>query len=402
MRTDQHEHKHSPSMKPRVHRHALTEVDAALAEMEARVAALEETMANVILTISQLPGPVTPPVDPIVPVTPPVDPPVVPVVIPGAVCYIAPTGNDTTGNGTQTYPWKTIRKWIDSAPQAGATLYCRGGSYTAAPIARAGWVNDTQYPNLVGTSSSPITIANYPGETPIFTSASTNSFIVIGSGCSYVVFDGLQIASSGGAFSFGGWGPGYTAYAVTNMTLRNMKITQGTGEVYGHNHLVYFSGGCDYVTVEDSVFLGATTGVAALWHTALHAYGGDGGYHLPPAKNILFQRNVFKGWTDNLNPPVVIWDDGNHVANGSLLHNSYIGNTADNRLGPHGALLFQDNATTRADDAYWIFNDVTDPQNTTETNNFFSQTFDASYYLLPGNTGIDAASDGSDAGALDT
>jgi len=123
MNTDQHEHKHSPSMKPRVHRHALTEVDAAIAAMEARVAALEETMANVILTISQLPGPITPPIDPgdppVDPVTPPVDPPIVPVTAPPFAAPVTagtvtvPSSIDHTG---ATDVRAALQAFIDGTP----------------------------------------------------------------------------------------------------------------------------------------------------------------------------------------------------------------------------------------------------------------------------------------------
>ena len=81
--------------------------DADVAALAARVTKLEADMANVILTISQIPTtPVTPPVPPVTPppVTPPVDPPVDPVTPPvppvtGAI-YGVGIGMDTLANTT--------------------------------------------------------------------------------------------------------------------------------------------------------------------------------------------------------------------------------------------------------------------------------------------------------------
>ncbi len=42
--------------------------------------------------------------------------------------FIAPNGNDNTGNGSLSKPWFTLTKAI-SVAEAGDTIYCRGGSY---------------------------------------------------------------------------------------------------------------------------------------------------------------------------------------------------------------------------------------------------------------------------------
>jgi len=72
--------------------------------------------------------------------------------------YIAPTGNDTTGDGTIDLPWATIGKFHTSAASPGDTLYLRGGTYDLTAMV---------YITKDGTEGNPITIQNYTGETPI-------------------------------------------------------------------------------------------------------------------------------------------------------------------------------------------------------------------------------------------
>ena len=61
----------------------------------------------------------------------------------GATYYVATTGNDTTGDGSFSLPWKTIGK-AASVMVAGDTTYIRGGTYNvtgsitpAIPVLRA-------------------------------------------------------------------------------------------------------------------------------------------------------------------------------------------------------------------------------------------------------------------------
>jgi hypothetical protein len=68
--------------------------------------------------------------------------------------YVATTGNNTTGDGTISNPWKTITKG-QSMLAPGDTLFVRGGTYYES-------VTLTKQ----GTAGNPITIKAYPGETP--------------------------------------------------------------------------------------------------------------------------------------------------------------------------------------------------------------------------------------------
>ncbi len=105
-------------------------------------------------------------------------------VVPGSVSaatsiYVSTSGNDTTGNGTIGNPYKTIQKGVDMA-SAGDTVYVRGGTYTGAVL-----VNGKN-----GTAVNPITIRNYPSETPII---SGSSAYVKFRFSSYFVFQGFEL-----------------------------------------------------------------------------------------------------------------------------------------------------------------------------------------------------------------
>ncbi len=76
--------------------------------------------------------------------------------------YIAPAGNDNTGNGTMASPWFTLEKAWDYVA-AGDTIYVRGGTYLYAKT--------QTLTGISGTSGNMINIYNYPGETPIMTQA---------------------------------------------------------------------------------------------------------------------------------------------------------------------------------------------------------------------------------------
>ena len=72
----------------------------------------------------------------------------------GATYYVSASGNDANP-GTLSSPWLTIQHAANTAT-AGATVYVRGGTYTAS----------VNFPNS-GTQDEPITFESYPGETAI-------------------------------------------------------------------------------------------------------------------------------------------------------------------------------------------------------------------------------------------
>ena len=79
--------------------------------------------------------------------------------------YIAPDGNDATGDGTIMHPWMNLQKVVDIA-QPGDVIICRGGRYHFT--SRDSSNKLTVRIKRSGTASDPITIRNYDGEQPIF------------------------------------------------------------------------------------------------------------------------------------------------------------------------------------------------------------------------------------------
>jgi chitodextrinase len=81
-----------------------------------------------------------------------------------AIYYIAPNGNDNTGNGSITTPWASIEK-LSSMLQSGDTGYVRGGTYRSITPNDE---NKFKINNLNGIPTNLIKIWAYPGEKPVF------------------------------------------------------------------------------------------------------------------------------------------------------------------------------------------------------------------------------------------
>ncbi|MFN8631211.1 MAG: hypothetical protein U0838_13110 [Chloroflexota bacterium] len=156
----------------------------------------------------------------------------------GRTFFIAPEGDDSTGDGTELKPWKGIKKLCAALTQPGDTGYCRGGTYVEA-AAFGDNVIDAE-----GTTGAPITIRNYPGEVPVFdgSSAGTYTHPLWFRYAKHWVVDGLQ---------FTGWTPTQAADIVlgagaggglycADITVQNCKLTAKAG-LSNNEHLVYAS-----------------------------------------------------------------------------------------------------------------------------------------------------------------
>ena len=78
--------------------------------------------------------------------------------------FIAPSGNDQTGDGTIEKPWQNLQFAVNKA-QPGTHIVCRGGKYTPAKN------TDGKYTIRIktsGTAESPIVIRAYANEIPVF------------------------------------------------------------------------------------------------------------------------------------------------------------------------------------------------------------------------------------------
>jgi hypothetical protein len=320
--------------------------------------------------------------------------------------FIAPSGSDSTGNGSIGSPWATIQKWIDHSPAAGETLYIRGGTYSSHATSIAGHGGK---PGLLGTASAPITIRNYPSETPVFSGGSDPLLGIAGDSnpSAYVVIDGIQVTGrlmgASGAIYVGAWASADpNVYNVEHVTIRNYKFTMAYGDTDNTSHGLYVSKCARYVTIEDSLFIGpgATTGGDGI------TVGSGSGLH---PDDVTIKRCIFANFNKG---GLSVWHDNTDAGQMDVLisHCSFIDNTnlGAMRIERHGSTTVRDCAST---DVYvapgsgngnpWIYHGYYTISDVTQTNNYFSQTFDASYYLAAGQSGRGAGTDGNDAGALD-
>ncbi len=110
---------------------------------------------------------------------------------PGAAAtyYVSTSGSDSS-SGSQSQPWRTLKK-AASVLAAGNTLYIRGGVYT-----------ETVDFYRSGTSSAPISIYSYPGETAIIDGAGysipANWYPLVKLSGEYITIAGIEIRYSGG------------------------------------------------------------------------------------------------------------------------------------------------------------------------------------------------------------
>jgi hypothetical protein len=82
-----------------------------------------------------------------------------------ATYFIAPDGNDNTGEGTLEKPWYNLGKALTVA-QAGDVIYCRGGRYLMSWRGTDGKL--TLRLSQSGTAEAPIVISAYENEAPVF------------------------------------------------------------------------------------------------------------------------------------------------------------------------------------------------------------------------------------------
>jgi hypothetical protein len=119
--------------------------------------------------------------------------------------YVAPNGNDSTGNGSIGSPWATVN-FATSKMSGGDVLYIRGGIYSQ--------IFDIYGPS--GTAGNPTIVQNYPGETPVFNHNNITGGAHSLDGLNWFTMSGLTIMSNNIAMIVG------YAGACTNVVLTNM------------------------------------------------------------------------------------------------------------------------------------------------------------------------------------
>jgi chitodextrinase len=162
-----------------------------------------------------------------------------------ATYYVSTTGSDSNpGNLTQ--PWRTVQR-AATAMMAGDTTYVRGGTYTENFITFA----------RSGTSGNVITLAAYPGETPIIdsglraTSGRRPVFMI--AGVNYITLDGLTI-------QYGSTANVYISYntPATHITIQNCTMPMVIQEDNAAH--IYMDPGSDNILIQNNYIHDYITG----------------------------------------------------------------------------------------------------------------------------------------------
>jgi len=121
--------------------------------------------------------------------------------------YVAPGGNDITGDGSADNPWKTIQHAVgNESVHGGDTIIVRDGTYT-------------ENVKVLGKSLT-IRSDNGSAVTTVQAASASNHVFEISSGANYVNISGLTIKGSTGAES-----AGVHLIGVTNCSIRNNTVT---------------------------------------------------------------------------------------------------------------------------------------------------------------------------------
>jgi parallel beta-helix repeat protein len=169
-----------------------------------------------------------------------------------ATYYVSATGYDSNP-GTLTSPFKTVQHAV-SVAVAGDTVYLRSGTYYESITLKN-----------CGTSTAPITLQNYSGETATINSGNSMA-VQAGSGTNYYTFNGLRFISNHVYYRSGfdwsldfegsSWGGTTSPSAGNNgFVLKNCYI-EGAVHVYGH-----------YVTIDSCELNGKS-----VWQDGIYEY----------------------------------------------------------------------------------------------------------------------------------
>ncbi len=170
----------------------------------------------------------------------------------GHTYYVATNGSDKTGvgDGSITKPWASWQKGFESL-NPGDTLYIRGGNYTAMGSNARG----VSISGRSGTTSDPIKVLAYPGETPILDCSGLNSSSsregIIIENSSYWYIKGLIVENVPDTTSI--IGSGWTMSNVSDITLEQCTVRDSANGfiLYGGDNILYKN--CDSYQNHDQV-----------------------------------------------------------------------------------------------------------------------------------------------------
>lgn len=199
--------------------------------------------------------------------------------------YVATNGSDSN-SGSKTRPWKSIYAAINKMTRGGI-LYVRGGTYSYSGE------------NIIGarrSSTTRITVTNYPGETPVFKTTSTQAIFMWFRNAANITVQHLVVfgdPNSPTRVSHGG--------AIFQFTGNTSGIVLSGNKAYG---------GPRWANTQHGVYIGAGTvrDVTIKWNL-FHGQGGDGAgfhsYHDPNGRRITVRNNTFYKW----DTCVLVWSN---------------------------------------------------------------------------------------------
>jgi uncharacterized repeat protein (TIGR01451 family) len=148
----------------------------------------------------------------------------------GTTYYVALTGNDTTGDGSETNPWRTIQKAANTMT-AGDTVYIKAGTYP-----------EQVTPLNSGSVGNYITYAAYPGDVVTIDGAtislpSYESGLFHVEGKNYVKISGLRIINAGPNLNNNGIYVDNSSYIIIENNYTYNTVSSGIG-VWGGNNII--------------------------------------------------------------------------------------------------------------------------------------------------------------------
>ena len=189
--------------------------------------------------------------------------------------YVATNGSDSN-SGSKTQPWKTVYAAINKMT-TGGTLYVRGGTYSYSGE------------NIIGarrTSTTRIIVTNYPGETPVFKTTSTQAIFMWFRNAGNITVQhlvGLRRPEQPDAHQ-----PRRRDLPV-HRAIRRASSSAGTRRY----------GGPNWANTQHGVYIGAGTvrDITIKWNL-FDGQGGDGAgfhaYHDPNGLRIAVRDNTFR------------------------------------------------------------------------------------------------------------
>lgn len=169
--------------------------------------------------------------------------------------FISPTGNNSTGNGSQANPYQTISRALQGV-QPGDAIRLLPGTYPAG----------TSIGNLAGTVNAPIWLGGVPGQARPVISGGTTAMQL--SRVRYVILENLEVAgATANGINCDDGGEYANSNATRHVIFRNLYIHDiGTG---GNNDGLKLSGVNDYFVL-DCEFARMSAGGSGIDHVGCH------------------------------------------------------------------------------------------------------------------------------------